>query len=67
MLKRRGTKCDCIFDWLWVRSPLEDMRYLLTFIFSFLRAGVEAKRGIEFRHSTRNSSSTGRILGDGVA
>ena len=37
-----GTKCDCKIDWLWVRSPLEEMKYLLKFIFPFLRSGVEA-------------------------
>ena len=26
---RRGTKCDCKTDCLWVRSPLEEMKYLL--------------------------------------
>ena len=41
---RWSTKCDCKTDWLWVRSPLEDMKYLLKFIFPFLRSGVEAKR-----------------------
>ena len=43
---RSGTKCDCKTDWLWVRSPLEEMKYLLKFIFPFLRSGVEAKRGV---------------------
>ena len=33
---------------LWVRSPLEDMKYLFKFIFPFLCSGVEAKRGVEF-------------------
>ena len=28
---RRGTKCNCKTDWLWVRSLLEDMKYLLKF------------------------------------
>ena len=36
---RKGTKCDGKSDWLWVRFSLE---YLLKFIFSFLRSGVEA-------------------------
>ena len=40
---RSGTKCDCKTDWLWVRSPLEEMKYLLKFIFPFLRSGIEAK------------------------
>ena len=47
---------DCKRDWWWVRSPLEEKKYLSKFIFSFLRSGVEAKRGIEFRHSKRNAS-----------
>ena len=41
---------DCKTDWLWVLSPLEEMKYLLKFIFPFLRSGVEAKRGVEFCH-----------------
>ena len=39
---RRDAKCDCKIDWLWVRYPLEEGKYLFTFIFSFLRSGVEA-------------------------
>ena len=53
---RRGTKCDCKLDWLWVRSPLEEIKYIFTFIFSFLRSGVQTKRGAGFRHLTRNVS-----------
>ena len=30
---RRGTKCDCKIGWLWFRSPLEEMKYLFTFLF----------------------------------
>ena len=52
---RRGTKCDCKTVWLWVRSPLEEVKYLLKFIFPFLHSGVEDKRGVEFCHSTRNA------------
>ena len=64
----RGTMCDCKIDWLWVQSPLEEIKYLFTFIFSFfLRSGVEAKRGIEFRHSTRNASRNRRKVGKGVS
>ena len=48
--------CDSKRDRLWVRSLLEEMKYLLRFIFPFLRFGVEAKRGVEFCHSTRNAS-----------
>ena len=37
------------------------MKYLLKFIFPFLRSGVEDKRGVEFCHSTRNASRFGRM------
>ena len=53
---RRGTKCDCKINWLWVQTPLKEMKYLFTFIFSFHHSGVKAKRGVEFRHLTRNAS-----------
>ena len=33
------TTCDCKTDLLWVRSPLEEMKYLPKFIFPFLRSG----------------------------
>ena len=47
--------CDCKHGWLWVRASLEKMKYLLKFIFSFLRSGDEAQGGVEFRRSTRKS------------
>ena len=53
---RSGTRCDCKTNWLWVRSSLEDMKYLPKFIFPFRRSGVQVKRGVEFCHSTRNAS-----------
>ena len=53
-------------DWLWVQSPLEEMKYLFTFIFSSLRSGFEAKRGVEFRHSTRNACRTWRKVGNSL-
>ena len=53
--------------WLWVQSPLEEMKYLLKFIFPFLRSGVEAKRGIEFCPSTRNASRIQQKVGNGVS
>ena len=64
---RIGTKCDCKTDWLWVRSPLEEMKYLLKFIFPFLRSGVEAKRGVEFCHLTCNASRIRQKVGNGVS
>ena len=42
-------------------------KYLLTFIFSFLRFSVEAKCGVEFRHSTHNASRTRQKVGNGVS
>ena len=30
--------------WLWVRTSLEEIKYLFKFIISLLRSGVEAKR-----------------------
>ena len=63
----RGTKCDYKTDWLWVRSLLEEMKYLLKFIFPFLRSGVEAKRDVEFGHSTRNTSRIRQKVGNGMS
>ena len=62
-----GRKCDCKTDWLWVRFPLEAMKYLLKSIFPFLHTGVEAKRGVEFCHSTRNASRIWQKVGNGVS
>ena len=31
---------------LWVRSPVEAIKYLFKLIFSFLRSGVDAERGV---------------------
>ena len=39
--------------------PLEEIEYYLKSIFPVLRSGVEAKRGVEFLHSTRNASEFG--------
>ena len=60
---RSGTKCDRKIDWLWDWSPLEEIKYLLKFIFPFLRSGVEVKRGVEFCHSTRNASRIRQKVG----
>ena len=59
-----GTKCDWKTDWLWVRSPLDEMKYLLKFIFPFLRSGVEVTRGVEICHSTRNASRIRQKVGN---
>ena len=45
--------CNCEGDRLWVRFALEHMIFL---IFSFLPSGIQTKLGVEFRHSSRNSS-----------
>ena len=63
----RGTKCACKRDWLWVRSPLEEMKYLFKFIFPFLRAGLETKCGVEFRQLARNASIIRRKVGNKVS
>ena len=41
---------------LWVRFPLEEMKIFKMITILFLCSGNEAKRGLEFRHSTRNAS-----------
>ena len=38
-----ATKCDCKRDWLWIRFPLEEIKYLLKFIFPFFRSGTKVK------------------------
>ena len=53
--------------WLLVAAPLEEIKYLFKYIFSFFRFGVEAKRGVEFRHLTRNAFSIRRKMGNGVS
>ena len=40
---------------------------LFLFIFSFLRSGVEAKRGVEIRHLIRNASRIRRKVGNRVS
>ena len=62
-----GAKSDCKTDWLWVRTPLEEMRYLFKFIFPFLCSVDEAKRGVEFCHSTRNTSRIRQKVGNRVS
>ena len=64
---RRATKCDYKIDWLWIRSPLEEMTYLLKCIFRFLRSGVEAKRAVEYYHLTRNASRIRQKVRNGVS
>ena len=47
-------KRDCKHDRFWVRLlPLE----IIFLVFSFLRSCVEAKRGVNFRHSIRLQQS----------
>ena len=52
---------------LWVRSSLEEMKYLLKLIFPFLRSDVQVERDLEFCHSTRNASRIRQKLGNGVS
>ena len=62
-----GAQIVTVKSILWVRSPFEEIKYLLTCKFSFLRSGVEVKRGVEFCHSTRNASRTRRKVRNGVS
>ena len=52
---------------LWVRSPLEEKKYLFKCIFPFLRSGVETRTGVEFRHSTRNAFKIRHKVGNRVS
>ena len=63
----RGTRVRTVTRWLWIRCPLEEMKNLFKFIFPFFRSGVKAKRGVEFCHSTRNTSQIRRKMGNGVS
>ena len=58
---------DCKIECLWVRSPLEKMKYLFKCIFPFILSGIKANRGIEFRHSTRNAFKIRRKVRNGVS
>ena len=48
-------------------QALEEIKYLIKCIFYILRTGVEGKRGVEFRHSTRNAFRIRRKVGNGVS
>ena len=39
----QGHKVRCNIELLWVQSPLEEMKYLFKFIFSFVGSGVKGK------------------------
>ena len=45
----------------------DEMKYLLKFIFPFLRSGVDIKRGVDSCHSTRNASRIRQKVGNGVS
>ena len=66
-LWRSDAKCDCKVDWLWVRSPLEEMKYLFKFIIPLFRSGIEINRGDEFRYSTCIASRIRRKVTNGVS
>ena len=48
---------------MWVRSPLEVVKYLFKVIFPFLRSGVETKRGDE-PLNTQGPETIGRKAGE---
>ena len=43
----RGAGAQSVIKSTHVRFPLEEIKYLFRFIFSFLRYGAEVKRGVE--------------------
>ena len=60
-LWRRGTKCDCKRDKLWVRFPLEEMKYLI-FPFSSLWCRGKPRRLVPPLNSEcfKNSVESGK-------
>ena len=61
-----GTNCDCKINWLWVYSPLEEMKYLFKCTFPVLYPGVKVKCGVEFCHLTHNASRIQGKVRNGV-
>ena len=55
MLRRRGTKCDCKIDWLWVRSPLEEIKYLLAFIIYFNFFALVSRQSATLSSATQHA------------
>ena len=49
----QGQACDCKRNRLWVRFPLEKIKYLM---FSFLNSDDETERGVEVRHPIYKAS-----------
>ena len=49
---RRNTKCDCKRDWLWVGSPLEEMKYLFKFI--FLACALVSRQSVALSFATQH-------------
>ena len=64
-MKDNGRRMDDV--WLWIRSALEEIEYLLKCIFSYFCSGVKVNRGVEFRHSTRNASRIRLKMRNGVS
>ena len=52
-------RCKCV-------ALCGQMKYLLKFILNVFHSSVEAKRGIEFRHSTRNAPRIRQKIGNSV-
>ena len=51
---------------LYVRSLLEEVKYLFKYMFSFLRSGVEAKHDVELA-STANATRIWQKMGNVVS
>ena len=59
----RGHKVCLQIDWLWVRSPSRRWDIYLHLYFHFFALVSRVKRGVEFRHLTRNASRNWRKVG----
>ena len=51
---RSGTKCDCKIDWLWVRSPLENI-YLNLYFHYFAQHEMPPEIGRKWRTECLNT------------
>ena len=58
----QGRKVVTITGRLWVRAPLEEKKFLFKCIFPFLRSGVEAKSGVEFRRTNSGENGEQSVL-----
>ena len=62
-IRRCGAASDYKTRWLWVRCPLDSIR----FFFSFLHSDRQAHLFVEFPHLPRNISKIEQKKGNGVS